>query len=219
MYRIRFKKHGYLRFISHLDLQRAFHRALIRAELPVDYTKGFNPQVRMAFGPPLALGYFSQSEYADIWLKEESVSEEEFQERLNSTLPEDLGVLEVRHITEKRPSLNSILQVAEYRIITSEMLPGDLVEQVRDLCQLITKKKTKAGIVDKDILPELILLQLEDSNVLRLIMNISVKPTLLLKALKEQSLVSETMDFDVIHRIHLYHLSDQSPDLLNPMDC
>ena len=56
--RVRFAKKGDLRFISHLDLMRAFERALRRAMLPLKMTDGFNPHPRLSF--PLALGVGSE---------------------------------------------------------------------------------------------------------------------------------------------------------------
>ena len=53
---IRFGKQPRLRFISHLDLQRFFQRALNRTGLPVAYSQGFNPHPLMSFGSALALG-------------------------------------------------------------------------------------------------------------------------------------------------------------------
>ena len=40
---IRFGKQPRLRFISHLDLQRFFQRALNRTGLPIAFSQGFNP--------------------------------------------------------------------------------------------------------------------------------------------------------------------------------
>ena len=54
--RIKFQKVGNLQYISHLDLQRSFNRVLVRAGLPLWYTKGFNPHIKMVFGMPLPVG-------------------------------------------------------------------------------------------------------------------------------------------------------------------
>ena len=54
--RIKFCKTGNLQFVSHLDLQRTFHRVLVRANIPMWYTKGFNPHAKLVFGLPLSVG-------------------------------------------------------------------------------------------------------------------------------------------------------------------
>ena len=65
---IRFGKQPRLRFISHLDLQRFFQRAVNRTGLPIAYTQGFNPHPIMSFGSALALGWTSEYEVIDIKL-------------------------------------------------------------------------------------------------------------------------------------------------------
>jgi len=59
---------------------------LRRANIPVLISLGFNPRFRISFGPPLALGISSTSEYFDIRLKKE-MKIEELAEKLNRELP------------------------------------------------------------------------------------------------------------------------------------
>src|SRR5579859_6858411 len=54
--RIRFKKCGDLRFLSHHDLMHCFERMFRRGSLPVKASQGFHPMPRMAFALSLALG-------------------------------------------------------------------------------------------------------------------------------------------------------------------
>ena len=42
--RLRFSKHGKVRFTSHRDVARMWERALRRASLPVAYSEGFSPR-------------------------------------------------------------------------------------------------------------------------------------------------------------------------------
>ena len=55
-YRVIFRKTGNLQFFSHLDLQRTWQRVLVRADIPMWYTKGFNPHSKIVFGVPLPVG-------------------------------------------------------------------------------------------------------------------------------------------------------------------
>jgi len=48
-FRIRFRKVGDLRLLSHHDLMRTFERMLRRAGLPFRSTEGFHPKPRMVF--------------------------------------------------------------------------------------------------------------------------------------------------------------------------
>ncbi len=80
------------KFISHLDLLRAFTRAVLRAELPVRYTQGFNPHQIMTFALPLPIGVTSETEFVDIDF-EDTISTEEIRQRLNENLPPDIRIL------------------------------------------------------------------------------------------------------------------------------
>ncbi len=57
-----------VRFISQLDLLRELERTFRRAELPLVYTEGFSPRPKLSVGPPLPLGWTSDSEWIDIEL-------------------------------------------------------------------------------------------------------------------------------------------------------
>ncbi|MEA3296260.1 MAG: TIGR03960 family B12-binding radical SAM protein, partial [candidate division Zixibacteria bacterium] len=67
--RLRWGKTTKYRYMSHLDNMRAIERALRRADVPVAYSHGFNPSMKLSFCPPLPLGFTSEAEYVDITLK------------------------------------------------------------------------------------------------------------------------------------------------------
>ena len=98
--RLKWTKTGVLKFIGHLDVQRYFQKALMRAELPVSFSKGMSPHQIMSFAAPLGLGMTSEGEYADIsfdW----SYSSEEMLKRINAVMNEGISVLEFKEIDEK----------------------------------------------------------------------------------------------------------------------
>ena len=64
--RIRFAKTDRAKYISHLDINRAFSRAIARAKINLWYTEGFNPRPFMSFSLPLSLGVESLCESVDI---------------------------------------------------------------------------------------------------------------------------------------------------------
>jgi len=67
--RITFAKGETLKYISHLDLARAWERALRRAGVPLAYSQGFNPRPKMAFAAALPVGYTATAEMVDILLE------------------------------------------------------------------------------------------------------------------------------------------------------
>ena len=52
--RVKFSKHGALRFIGHLDVMRYFQKAIRRADIDIAYSEGFSPHQIMTFAAPLA---------------------------------------------------------------------------------------------------------------------------------------------------------------------
>lgn len=92
--RLRFSKTGRLKYISHLDINRAMSRAFKRAEIPLWYTEGFNPHPYMSFSLPLSLGVESLCESVDIRLID-NITNEEIKKRMNAVLPADLKIINV----------------------------------------------------------------------------------------------------------------------------
>ncbi|MDE7479073.1 MAG: TIGR03936 family radical SAM-associated protein, partial [Lachnospiraceae bacterium] len=64
--RVKFSKHGVLRFIGHLDVMRYFQKAIRRAGIDIAYSTGFSPHQIMSFASPLGIGLESNGEYMDI---------------------------------------------------------------------------------------------------------------------------------------------------------
>lgn len=92
--RLRFSKTDRLKYISHLDINRAMARALKRDEIPLWYTEGFNPHPYMSFSLPLSLGVESLCESVDLRIVGD-ITNEDIKSRLNSVLPDGLKIVDV----------------------------------------------------------------------------------------------------------------------------
>lgn len=92
--RLRFAKEDRLKYISHLDINRAMSRALSRAKIPLWYTEGFNPHPYMSFSLPLSLGVESLCESVDLRITGD-ISNKEIKDRLNAVLPVGLRIIDV----------------------------------------------------------------------------------------------------------------------------
>ncbi len=66
--RMVFTKGEPIRWISHLDVARMWERILRRADIPVAYTRGYNPQMRIQFASALPTGCSGRAELADVWM-------------------------------------------------------------------------------------------------------------------------------------------------------
>src|SRR5262245_56686955 len=67
-YRLRFKKTGDLRLVSHHDLMHVLERLMRRAEVPFALTQGFHPQPKISFALALALGVAGLNEAFELEL-------------------------------------------------------------------------------------------------------------------------------------------------------
>lgn len=91
--RVKYRKGEEVKFISHRDLMRAFQRAVQRAGLPIAYSQGFNPHMKISWGKALKVGATSEEEFAELELKS-WVKPLELMSRLNQQLPKGLEILE-----------------------------------------------------------------------------------------------------------------------------
>jgi radical SAM-linked protein len=118
--RIRYSKAGRLRWLSHLELIHALERSVRRAGLSYAVTQGFNPHMKVAFGPALPVGTAGDNEYYDVWLTRYTAGEEVLTSLLDST-PRDLAPIDVRYVADGEPSLGAAITIAVYRVtVTGE---------------------------------------------------------------------------------------------------
>ena len=133
--RMTYAKLGNLRFIGHLDLQRLFERALRRTNLPLRYTQGFSPHMRINLASALPLGFIGEAEQMDFWLDDE-VSLDEISNRLNIALPAELILKNLQVIENQKPSLQASLLTSEFEIVLPPDLdPGNLQDLMNALLE------------------------------------------------------------------------------------
>ena len=152
---IRFGKQPRLRFISHLDLQRFFQRALNRTGLPIAFSQGFNPHPLLSFGSALALGWTSEYEIIDVKLAV-PMGRKRTEEAMRAALPVDLPVLEVKLVDDKHPAPMAMVCASDYEI----ELSGDNAEATLNAIEtflakdvVMAMRKTKSGEKEVDIRP------------------------------------------------------------------
>lgn len=89
---IKYRKAPEVKYLSHRDLIRAFGRAIRRAELPIAYSQGFNPRMKISWGQALKVGASSEGETAELQLAS-PMPPDEVMTRLNRQLPKGLAVI------------------------------------------------------------------------------------------------------------------------------
>ena len=129
--RMTFAKREALKYISHLDLARAWERVFRRAGLPVAYSKGFTPRSRFQIAAALPVGVTGQAELLDLWLTE-LLPVGDVLDRLRPHLPPGLDVLDAEEVDLRAPSLQSRMRAADYRVVVQSQ---ERVEAIRTRVQ------------------------------------------------------------------------------------
>lgn len=96
-FRVRFRKAGNLRLVSHHDLMHVVERMFRRADLLLCVSQGFNPRPKMAFALSLALGVAGLNEVLEFEIGAPFAAEE-VERRLTRQCPPGLEILSVRII-------------------------------------------------------------------------------------------------------------------------
>ena len=112
-YRFTFSKLGDARFLSHRNVMDLLERALRAAAVPVRYTEGYNPHIRLSMGPALSLGAEALAEPFDVECYGEVTAE--MLARANQVLPIGLALLSTARLPEGAPSLGKAVATTRFR--------------------------------------------------------------------------------------------------------
>ena len=112
-YRARIRKGEELAFLSHLDYIAVYERAIIRAKLPMAYSKGFHPHMKIAFASALSVGVISEAEYMDFSLTKHIAPEIVFS-KLSRELPKGAEILKLAERKDKT-ALMAAADTAKYK--------------------------------------------------------------------------------------------------------
>ncbi|MDU4848264.1 TIGR03936 family radical SAM-associated protein [Clostridium sp.] len=157
-YLIKFTKEPNIKFISHLDVLRTIQRNIRRADLPIEYSQGFNPHMATSIAQPLSVGVYSSGEYMDMVLTRE-MNEEEIIKRLNETAPSGIKYISALAIPyvegqKKVPQAMAMIDAARYIIKIKYTQIDDVETEINKLLEKETWdtiKKSKKGSKEVDI--------------------------------------------------------------------
>ena len=150
--RLRYSRHGKIRFISHRDTARLMERAFRIEKLPLAYTEGFSPRPKLAFGLALTVAHESEAEYLDLDLVT-PVEIDGLAERLTVALPDGLSVDAVVPLESRSLSLQQAIVCCGWRIEVIGAPIDDVMNAVAALLaaperELERERKGKTTVVD-----------------------------------------------------------------------
>lgn len=156
-FRFCYRQEGRTRYVSHLDIVRAFERAARRAGLRLLYSQGFNPRPKLTFAAPLAVGVSGCREYLDLELEEEREPVEVL-EALRSNLPDGLVPVAVRVVADG-PSLMSLVDRTRYLAVGPVPEGFDARALQAELAaflsrgEIVVERRSAKGLKRKNIRP------------------------------------------------------------------
>ena len=215
--RMKFSKGEEIKYISHLDLMRTFQRAIRRGQIPIKYSKGFNPHPEMSFAQALSLGISSKGEYLDINIKE-ILDVHELKDKLNRALPEGLVIKEAVVLKDKAKSAMSLVTLSEYQLYlrfaqTESLYIEDVLLSLMDQEEIFIereKSRKDSSIIKVNIRPMIRSMHLiskdDEQYVINCILSCgsryNLKPEFLLQALEEH--INKEILYKRVERIELY---------------
>ncbi len=156
--RLRYSKTDRAVLWGHLALVRHIPRTLRRAGLRPAYSEGFHPKPKIAYAPPLPVGWAGLAELADLVLVEsEDTNPDRKQgliEHLNLAAPPGLRILDLRRLSESEPPLGRVIEAERYDVLvlgkTETELSSrlDAFERAGKLCVEKTSKSGKIRTID-----------------------------------------------------------------------
>jgi len=129
--RLTYEKGEAVKFISHQDEFRLWERSLRRADLPLLYKQGFNPQPHIQFAAPLGLGMTGLAELIDVILSP-PVPVDELTQRIREKLPPGVFLHGLEEMNLGTKALQGLTIGADYTIILFAEpgeIPDGLIQQ------------------------------------------------------------------------------------------
>ena len=111
--RLKYAKRGRLRFSSHRDFQRAFERALRRANVPIAFSTGFSPHPKVSYNNAAPTGTASEAEYIEIGVTVEC-DPDRIRLALDEALPPGLDIIDA--VISNSPDFASRLEASVWHL-------------------------------------------------------------------------------------------------------
>ncbi len=223
--RMKFKKHGCMKFIGHLDIMRYFQKAIRRADIDIAYSEGFSPHMIMSFAAPLGVGLTSEGEYVDLQVNS-CASSKEAVDALNSVMVDGMEVVSFKLLPENVKNAMSSVAAADYFVKWREgYVPENWEEKFNAFLQkeeMLIVKKTKRSEAEVDLKPMLYKTELRDGGIFMQVACGSVnnlKPELVMEAFAKDAGIELAPFALEVCRLEVYaDLGDETAKKLVPLE-
>lgn len=176
--RLKFSRTGAAARLSHLEQIRELRRMAESSGLPCSLGKCGKARIaRMSFGPAVSVGYESLCEYADLYLSGQAPEAEVFR-KISAVSGGGISLLGVRRIPRHFPSIEALVNVAEYEI-SGGMPSGYGHESIKGFLEsreiVIAKKKPNGVSEFINARPLIISMEMKTPETLRMLLRFGPK--------------------------------------------
>lgn len=192
-FRVTFSKDDVLVYISHLDLNHAFIRALNRADIKLNFSEGFNPHPKIVFALPLSVGMEGENEIVDIGVADEEMTPERFGQLLQEQMPPHITIKKVEIAQSKLKDITS----ASYHIYIGKLSITDKLAKMFD-GEISVLKKTKSGekqVVISNQIRNIRIRETETETIIHAVLDAAadsyLNPELIVRAMINEGIISE----------------------------
>ncbi len=166
--RMKFKKHGCMKFIGHLDIMRYFQKAIRRADIDIAYSEGFSPHMIMSFAAPLGVGLTSEGEYVDLQVHS-CKSSKAAVEALNQVMVDGMEVVSFLRLPDNVKNAMASVAAADYFVKFREGYePENWREKFAGFLEqkeIVILKKTKKSEAEVDLKPMIYECRLQEDGI------------------------------------------------------
>ena len=149
---VKFGRTGLGRFLSHLDLQDLFSRAVRRAGIPAQYSSGFHPHMNMAFASAMAVGLETEGDYFELRVLEE-LDCAAAKKALAEQMPSGFAIHALGKLPEGLGKLMAVAVRAEYEIIEPDAAFSAWLSQLLERESFVIEKQRKGKTRQMDLRP------------------------------------------------------------------
>jgi radical SAM-linked protein len=128
------------------------NKIVVRADLPLWYTEGFNPKPKLVFAAPLSIGTESVCEFLDLRLTER-IDPEIVKAKLNANMTEEMQISEAYYPETKFTDLKWLSYSMSFKTVGASVELADKCNEVLSSDKIEILKNTKSGEQIVDIRP------------------------------------------------------------------
>lgn len=200
-------KKGNISYVSHIDSMRVLQRTLIRANINVKLSEGFNPHPVTYTSHPLPLGVESVQEFFVI--ANDDMSAEQVLNAFNNNIPS--GMLAVKcYDCIKNPNFAKNVNYCEYLVKGNFLQYKKEIENLQDVKSWVIKYDFKGTEKEQDIAPLIYSLKVDNKGLVMIIAtgNPNLRPDRVVSAICDKLALPQKA-FDIVRTKQLVINNDK----------